>query len=116
MAQDENSSVDDHAKTARNLERAQHLASLGLTVDDALSAASFVKQRFGAYPAFDEAVDLCLEVKAKYPHSPVSEIFEAGLIAIETGFHDDPSNADAADFAKRIRAHVIFGKPEPSKP
>jgi len=100
--------MNDPGKTARNDVRVAQLATHGLAIEDALSAYHFIQVKTGHKASFEEAVDFCLGVKVRYPGTAVSEVLEAGLIAMETGFHDDPEVGDAEEFARRIHAHVRF--------
>lgn len=92
----------DPGKAVRQMEMHRIITEAGLAIEDVLSARNFIYLGTGHEPSFAEALDLCLEIKARYPlHSP-SEAFEAGAVAIETGFHERPDTADLPDFAERI--------------
>lgn len=104
-----NSSTD--AKKSRNEKRVALLAQHGLTIGDVLSAAKFMQlSNLVADPSFDEAVSVAHQAKIEYPGLSPEEIFEAGMVLMDTGWHDEATVKDAYDMARRINAHVKIGQ------
>lgn len=98
------------AKRARNEKRVARLAEANLGIADVLSAAKFMQMsNLKADPTFDEALGVAKSIAREFPGVAVCDVFEAGLILLETGWHDDATVKDAVDMARRITANVRIG-------